>query len=355
MTLAFIECGDEHLPSVQDFFARMYRPDYVLAVDEALLRWQFGGTHGMNEPLHIKLAFVDDRIAGCLGYIPVDVTVAGRTVRGAWTANWIVDATCRDMALGPRLMNDLIRQHDVTLVAGASSQAQAILPRLGFTNFGPLLRHLCVVDPVGAATLTGSAASAWSCSANAEMNSRMLGAIEQVDAFDESIARVWDSVWAGDGAGTRRSATFLNWRYTSHPRFSYRLFLAGPRKRPSGFAIYRVEAPSGAPVRVGRVVEFLAEASAEDALLAALFLDARAQDVALLDYFFSSARPIAALARSGWLSEDAVPARVPVLLQPIAPGRRAIPFLGHVRKACAPDDITRWYVTRGDGDQDRPN
>jgi hypothetical protein len=355
MTLTFIECGDQHLGAVREFFSRVYRSDYVLATDETLLRWQFGGMHAPRGPYHIKLAVVDDRIAACLGYIPADVDVYGRSVRGAWTANWIVDPASRQMALGPRLMNDLVRQHEVTLVAGASSHALAILPRLGFTNFGELLRYICVIDPDGVAALTGTAPSAWRRYTRSKTKCQESDPIVRVDLFDEPVERVWDSVWAGRGAGTRRSAAFLNWRYTTHPRFNYRLFVAGPSDRPTGFAVYRVEAVAGTTLRMGRVLEFVGEPGADDALLGALILDAESERVVALDYFCSSARPAIALARRGWLPESALPGPVPVLLQPVAPGRRAIPFLGHVRKAHAAADIQGWYVTKGDGDQDRPN
>ena len=145
----FAECSSEHVPAVRAFFARVYRPDYVLATNERLLRWQFGGTVPDGK-YHIKLALVDGMLAACLGYIPVDVSMTGRTLRGAWTANWIVDPARRSLGLGPLLMRELIRQHDVTLVVGASAAARQILPRLGFTPMGrpppPRLRHRSPCD-----------------------------------------------------------------------------------------------------------------------------------------------------------------------------------------------------------------
>src|SRR5437867_10692879 len=37
--VTFVDCGADQLPALQDFFARMYRPDYVLAVNADYFRW----------------------------------------------------------------------------------------------------------------------------------------------------------------------------------------------------------------------------------------------------------------------------------------------------------------------------
>ena len=353
MSVVFSECRTEHLSRLREFFGRVYRSDYILAKDEALLRWQFGGIDAWRpDHYHVKLALRDNVIVGCLGYIPLEVTIAGRRVRGAWTANWVVDPAYRRFALGPLLMSSLIREHDVTLVVGASAEAREILPRVGFTHYGALKRHVWVIDPAGAAELSGSDVRLWD--GLEPVNVERDHAVERVQRFDVAVERIWDDVW-GDGAGTRRSAAFLNWRYTAHPTFRYRLFQALSPGRPAGFAVYRVESVHGLAARVGRVVEFVAEPGSERCLLGALLEDARSNDVSVMDLFCSSTRVAPALERSRWLPEGQLPAEVPMLFQPIARGRRSIPFLGHLRTVRSHSDWNGWYVTKGDGDQDRPN
>ena len=354
--IAVIDCSDEHVPVVREFFARMYRPDYVLATDEALLRWQFGGIAAAESGRYnIKLALVDRTLAGCLGYIPVQVGLAGRILRGAWTANWMVDPAQRRMGLGPLLMAELVRQHDITLVAGASVAARQMLPRLGFTPLGELRRYICIIDPRVTAALTGSDRTLWPVLPTSGRIGPPVAAIKKVDRFETAVDSLWDSVWGTQGAGTRRSAAFLNWRYADHPRFEYRLFQGHNGDRITGLAAYRVEDVHSVPARIGRVVELVSMAGLEEELLRDILADAREQNVALLDLFCSSARLAPALQRSGWLSEDAMPAEIPMLFQPPIPGRRTIPFLANLRKSSGCADIEQWYVTKGDGDQDRPN
>jgi hypothetical protein len=43
------------------------------------------------------------------------------------------------------------------------------------------------------------------------------------------------------------------------------------------------------------------------------------------------------------------------LFQPVNRSRRGIRFMAHLRKLPHAAESTEWYVTRGDGDQDRPN
>jgi hypothetical protein len=355
MTVCVSECDESSLSCVRVFMARVYRSSYVLANDETLLRWQFGGVAGDARRYHIKVATIDGAVAACLGYIPVEISVAGRTLRGAWTANWIADPAVKQHAMGLRLMRELVDEHDLTLVVGASGQARHILPRMGFTYFGDLRRHICVIDTAAAAALSDTARSVWTRMTTASGCSAVNGT-ERVETFQPPVERVWDSVWARHGLGTRRTAAFLNWRYASHPRFGYRMFITGPVNTPTGFAVYRIEPVNDDRWRVGRIVEFVAGPAAAETLLGAVMFDARSSGVGLLDYFCSAHPAAPAFARCGWFPEDALPAPVPMLLQPITAGRRAIPFLGHVRKAGGvPLDLDCWYVTKGDGDQDRPN
>jgi hypothetical protein len=281
--------------------------------------------------------------------------MTGRTMRGAWTANWIVDPARRSLGLGPLLMRELIRQYDVTLVVGASAAARQILPRLGFTPLGDLRRHVCVIDPRATAELTATDSDRWlGVRARDERDTGNSG-VTRVDRFEPVVDGLWDAVWGSDGAGTRRSAAFLNWRYVDHPTFDYRLFQAVDSQGIAGFAVYRIESVQSLSMRIGRVVEFVCKAGGEAALLPAVVQDARTEGVALMDVFCSSSRVAPALDRHGWVPEHALPAPIPVLFQPPVPGRRGIPFLGHFGRCRASADIDHWYVTKGDGDQDRPN
>jgi ribosomal protein S18 acetylase RimI-like enzyme len=356
VTAAFVACTEQHLPALMAFFARAYHPPYVLATNEALLRWQFGQPAGAGDRLHMNLALVDEQVAACLGYIPVQVTVGPRIVPGAWTANWMVAPEYRGLGLGPLLMRALTQQFDITLDAGVSNDAAALLPQMGWTDLGYLPRYVRILDPARASALIerGTLETHPVHIRPLPSESRRLQ-VTHVYHFEDEVTALWDRLFDGTSAGTRRTAAFLNWRYVSHPVFQYRIFDARSTTGLKGIAVYRVEQVRNVPVRVGRIVELMAGPVAALALLDAIVEDARTERAVALDFFCPHSRLVDPLTSAGLEREaPAATSRLPMLFQPVDHTRRGIRFMAYLRNLGAVDHFD-WYVTKGDGDQDRPN
>jgi hypothetical protein len=356
MAVDIVEPTLDCIPRICEFFARVYRPDYVLALQRELLEWQFSGPRGESRPatLNLKAAIVDGEVAACLGYVPVEFSWGEKACRGAWTANWVTAPRFRSLGLGPLLMRALTSEFDVTAAVGISDEARSILPRMGFTDLGTLTRYLCVLDARQVASLTLEPAIDWPISAPSPC-SHDTHEVTTVDAFGPEATTLWNSTRDGD-CGTARSHEFLNWRYARHPVWDYRLLTYRKQGRLHGIAIYRVEQVRDMPVRVGRLVELLGDDRDVDPLLQAVAADARSRDVAAIDFFCRSDRLHSGLCRNGFMtSNDAPIDRVPVLLQPVARDRAAIRFMVCSSRPVREFPAGRWYVTKGDGDQDRPN
>jgi GNAT superfamily N-acetyltransferase len=351
MAVTFADCRVDQVEALRAFLAGMYSPEYVLARDKPFLEWQFGAAPNplRGGGLDVKLGLVDGQIAGCIGYIPIELNIGPRVVRGAWAANWMVDDRYRRLGLGPLLMRELCSQFDATLALGGNRDAHALLPRMGWTDFGDLHRFVAVVDAAAAAALTEGDSRNWpSAPAGAPDQ-----CVEWVDSFTESATALWDGVHSGT-AGTRRTADYLNWRYAQHPLFKYRLVQSINGDALNGLGVYRVETVRDLPVKVGRIVELVCEPEDAGRIVRAIVEDAKAQGVAMLDFFCSTPRLTPALVEAGFSTEAA--AHFPMLFQPIDRTRTGVLFMAHLRK-CAdatllPED---WYVTTSDGDQDRPN
>ena len=360
MSVTFANCTPPQVPALRDFMGRMYRRDYPFCANEDLFKWQFSGPGSSGEPeqFHVKLAFIDDRIAGCLGYIPVELNVGEGILAAAWTANWMVDPAQRRLGLGPLLMRELTREFDVTLVVGLSGEARSLLPRMGWTALPDLDRYVCVLDPEGASKLTDSGLLEWPAEAieRAAACSSWRSEVKRVSEFGAEATALWDRLCArGPFAGTRRSAEFLNWRYATHPSSRYRLFEAHRDGALSGFAVYRVESVRDVPLKVGRLVE-LASMDSSDELIDVLLEDSRREGVVALDFFCSTPQPFGVMDRKGFLSPgNPASEQVPILFQPIDRRRKAIPFMAYLKNVEESVERFSWYVTKGDGDQDRPN
>src|SRR2546422_2867901 len=359
MAVSLVDCSADLLPSLRQFLARAYRPDYILCRDEALFRWQFGeATNGDGNVYRLKLARLNDQIVGCLGYIPVDVSLGGRIVCGVWVINWMVDPLQRRLGLGPLLMREVTDQFDVALNVGLNSDARDLLSRMGWTDFGELGRYVYVVDVGAAGALTRTGKLQWPAVAArlGEEHPPKEIITSLVTRFCDDATQLWDAVWGRQAAGTYRSAGFLNRRYVEHPIFKYRLYELRQKGRLSGLAVYRVEQVQDMSVRVGRIVEFVSLPDVEEYLLRAVLDDALSQSVAAVDFFCSSRRLSEMMIRQGFLAgEDEAAAQLPTLFQPIDWKRQSISFMAYLRNAPDATELDDWYVTKGDGDQDRPN
>ncbi len=352
MCIEFVDCTSDLVARLQTFFRRAYREDYPLASRTGLFEWQFG--RGDGPGYCCKLALIDGEVAGCLGYVPVEVSAGGRLVRGAWTANWVVDRAQRCRGIGPLLMRELTNEMDVTLVVGLSHDSRAILPRMGWTDLGHLARYVKVLDPEAAARLIAGRPVEWPPVLQPQTADTETS-VRRVERFSDMAMTVWQDTWGAHGAGTRRSADFLNWRYAEHPVFAYRLFEAYRNAALLGLAAYRVEIVRDIPVRVGRLVEFLASPAVSGALIDAVIDDALGEGVSALD-FFCSRRDIGPLLARGFLpGEHPVAAQIPIVFQPVDRRRCGIPFMAHLTNLPVRERALDWYVTKGDGDQDRPN
>ena len=348
MAVTFADCRADQIEPLRSFLGEMYSPTYVLARDEAFLRWQFGAVPSADRSgLDVKLGLVDGQIAGCVGYIPVEFSIGSKVVRGAWAANWMVDDRYRRLGLGPLLMRELAAQFDVTLALGGNRDAHALLPRMGWTDFGDLPRFAAVLNPKAAAQLmAGVVLDAPAVSAHDSTD------VEIVNRFAPEVAELWDRMSDG-AAGTRRTAEYLNWRYADHPDFAYRLLQSRRHGKVNGLAVYRVELVRDLPVKVGRIVEVIAEADDAGPLLQTIAHSAFAEGLVMLDFFCSMPHLRQPLMTTGFSPELA--AQLPMLFQPLDRSRTGVLFMAHLKKCPEASAIDRWYVTTADGDQDRPS
>ena len=206
----FVDCQEQQLAEVRAFFARTYRPNYRLATDEALLRWQYGPNPASPaKPSHLKLAMLDGVLAGCLGYIPVDVSLNGRTTNGTWVANWMVEEHQRRLGLGPFLMREVVREFEVALDLGANEDARSLLSRMGWKDMGDLPRYVCVLDHTGAAALTADGRLHWPAATPLQGKTKDQSvSVKMVDRFNDEATQLWDSTWGAKGSRAGWHAAF---------------------------------------------------------------------------------------------------------------------------------------------------
>ena len=352
----------EEKERLQDFYRKIYRPDYPF-LDDRFLLWWFNQNplFERKDNFSCKIALDGDAIIGHFGFLPVAVWAEGGGYSGAWTGNFVVDQAYRGQGIGRKLARAIMSEFDVTLDIGANELAEKVLSRLGWRNFGGLHRYVGVLDQVQAKFLTDNPKylDGGYIAIQSEINPPGV-ACEIINEFSQATDEFWDEFKKRIPYATERTHTFLNWRYRDHPLFNYKIFQATSAGRVAGFAVLRFEEARGIPekVKVTRIVEFLAFPEAAAHLLRHIVNFSRENSAALVDFFCSSdmcAEPFRAF---GFLSSPASH-NIARLFQPVVLGSRAISFNGaNCGKKLNQEsfsDQARWYVTTGDGDQDRPN
>jgi len=364
-------CPVSQIPVLQRFIHTYWSSGHVLAEDAELLRWQYV-CRGEPERLSFLTAKARGEIVGILGLIPVDFCLHGSRARGAWLAMWMAAPEWRCHRVGLRLLQQAMAgEYAVLAVLGSNRAGLHVYRGLRFDTCDEgLARWVHVICPDSLCSLLQASPrpfpeedfSTWIRSSRCSAVPVPAG-LRHAGWSDEAAKR-WDHVWhqrfAPQICGTWRDSSYLRWRYIQHPRFHYHLIFAENRhdRQIEGLLVYRVETVQNRTEKVVRVVEFLATETAGAFLAYTLLEGAQVAGAAFADFYCASARFSAPLESAGFVRQDRMPTPLPALFQPLAfeySGLTgAIKFQVSTERTSvfARPDL---YITRSDGDQDRPN
>ena len=378
--LRFELCRESDIPALMEFIGTEWRAGHILSRDEELLRWQFAPEllRGRRAPgPTVLLARLDGAIVGMLGLTGFDLTVLGDRYPAIWLSHWFAAPAYRRYSVALRLLwaaRDLGIEALVTL--GANDVSARLLQRLGLELIPRLPRWVGVFDVPGAVELVRAADGGISAQDAEQLCRRHLvtppetaapsGAFRAV-GWSAGTAAAWNRFWGERLAprlvGATRDDAYLQWRYLAHPRFAYQVRFArrDADGAVEGLVVYRAEQVDGLASRVFRVVEFLATAAAEPCLVRSLLEATREAGAVGADFYCSSAHSARALTRAGFHREAAdAPVPFPSRLQPLEAGLYPMTTLVRLPGVWRPRlerlvTEGRLYITKSDGDQDRPN
>ncbi len=352
-----------------------WRKGHVLAHDAELLRWQYRNPRHTDR-LSVLQATENGRLVGMLGLIQADFNVLGRRLPALWLATWFAAADAPG-ATGLALLREALSS-DAKVVAclGFNDTAERIYRALRFSVIDAVPRWVRVIHPDALGRLLAhgdgrfaEALQDLSTAASGRRSAKSPESLRIVPASAEAEEK-WDRAWAASFAprllGTWRDSAYLHWRYLEHPCFEYRLLFARDESEGAlrGIVVYRLERVQESNECVVRIVELLGERAATRLLVATVVDEAHAADAAFVDFFGTLSALAPALEECGFVRDDALPASLPMLFQPLDFHRNRVraaiwmaddvlATAGNGRDALLDQDTL--YVTRSDGDQDRPN
>lgn len=344
---------------VDEFLRVAYGERYAMR-DHRLFTWQFGSPWATITP-SVYLLRDDRRVVGMLGYMPVRFRWHGRLIPATWTANWMVLPEHRS-GWGVPLLRRLTEEFPVVLGQGAGANTVRIAPQMGFVVFPSLRRYLAIFDRAGTArfahpALVGTRELVEELARFGAVPELTGSHIRRVTSFEKGSYEPDHDLYSRTRIGTLRDAAYLDWRYVRHPLFRYECYVAGGPPDPA-LLVIRVEEVRGSLGRVVRILELIFPDGSHGIakayqLLALVGRIARERGAAFADFvcsadlsdvlapmgFHTTARPVLALRFQPVdfirTEENLIAWMAPSLSQAIPP-------------------IEDWYVTKADGDQDRP-
>lgn len=318
-----------------------------------LFEWQFGRSQH-QDAVNMVCAYDEGNLVGILGYIPVDMFwgTKEKPIQGAWMANWMVHPDHRKGA-GPLLMRRLMELYPVLLGRGAGKMNVPIARTLGFRVFPNIPRFVAIFDHQRTRQFLAS---------HDDALPDVLTTRAPTLHFERGLPEQYNPDWGKYSDlqfASVRNAEYLNWRYANHPLFSYEIMVAGDPTKPA-VCVYRLEQTTGVVTdRVGRIVELFfpdgrdGEILGRELLSAALF-DLQQKGCAFVDCYFSSNRPSQAARAAGMF--DATNLALATRMSPVELSHHPQNLEVWVKSGFRfPDDLAKIYVTKSDGDQDRPN
>jgi len=355
-----------HRDAIRDMFNEFWRPDYV-AMRPAFYDWQFHRNPYIPYDFEdsVILAFDNDRIVGFLGLVPTIFHVGNSLVRGTWLSNWLSHPDYRNRGIGVFLLKKAMERFPIVASTALSRFAQPIYTGLQFKYLELMYRLLLIFDPEQTSALMETprpedVRKLEELAARVPVGDLATSGFEPADAFPEDIGDFTARMVREGSLMPVRDFQYLTWRYAEHPNLSYRIFIERPNGEIEGLAVARIETVRDRPEKVGRLLEWFASEKGLPGLASRVLGFFRSEGCAFADFFCTSTTFTADLRKLGFAPESEFPdIVVPYLFQPLDHRRRGTNFVAwnslEDEAGEIASDLQRWFVTKGDNDQDRPN
>jgi len=377
MGLDFRFARSGEYPRISMFLHEFWAQNHVYCRLSDLFDWTFQRP-GFCAPDGYTFAVAEDsgELAGILGGIPFRFNQFGRASSGMWIVNYVIRPDHRRGSAALQLLSQFRRPEFHPVIAfGINPATSAIYRVLRGQVLDEIPRHFLVLPEARERMerLLRAAYPDWTPACAAELADAFVLDREPAGPVEAGalIPRSWDACeWPAIAArtiGAARDTAYLVWRYRKHPIFEYR-FLTVREGDRTGLAVWRLETirrqtPEGRRDldRIGRLVEFLPASAANGEALFSAFLGALREAGACGADFYGYHGPTRCWFRQFGFSETAVHPRgraIPSRFQPLdgkGGGILSAMFLQSEVPPCADAPDCRWYWTKSDSDQDRPN
>ena len=348
-------CPRNRIIDLQDFIRNYWSDEHVFVRDATVLEWQHRWTANPDF-LSVIIAEDQKKLVAMLGIMPCEFSVHGIRLRAKWGAIWLTIPEYRKRpGISIRVLRKgMVNDQEIGALQAANEIAMPIYKRMGYFAIDEVPRWWRILSPAALKRLYKFGGSespnlplpdAPATTFSPAVHLLEWGAVE--DRWDAA----WESQFAPTLIGTWRDREYLTWRYIEHPSFTYQLLFAEEAGEITGMLCYRLAEIRDCPERVLRIVEYLTVTTeAARALASVAVRIGIKEDAAFADFYCTGLRFGEPLEEFGFSRE---PSGLPCLFQPLDLNERPLNAAFHSTEVNF--DSPDLYVTRSDGDQDRPN
>lgn len=257
--------------------AELLRDNYPNTPDVATIRamwsWQF--RNEISRDSCVAVAEMNSRIVGHYAVMWLDMTYAGRSIKGAISTATVTDKSVRGrgvfLALARKAYEN-IAADGCSLVYGFpnSQSVHGFVTKLNWLEPGQFPVHVkllktraFIARKIGSgvasstlARIADAALGVWSA-ITAPARRKGLLTFEEVDAIPDEAAALWASNFGSSRIALLRDKRYLDWRYLRKPGFEYKFVVAKSAGRPVAYAVYCVDRKLG--LRMMYVMELVVE------------------------------------------------------------------------------------------------
>ena len=343
------------------FIRRSFHEKYILG-DRTFLEWQYGIDSNSK---NFSMVVLKDRniLYGCIGNGAKTYSILGKKKKVDLHMNLFIDKKLRSLGVGTVLIHALMKEGTVALNIGYNPDISTIYKRLGdWKEMGHFYRYVLIVNKKRVDDLlTGQEgkiqSKKWEIKLPARASPKKL-----TFAYRKRFTSVFDTFWKDISLKysitIERTSAYLNWRYANHPYFMYLMLVAKEGSRIVGFLIYRFERSSS--FTIARIIDFVSYDEYEIDLLCQFRQDIIKAKADMADFMFTGDYHHQSLEEAGFFEAQGTPlSSFPILFNPISYTKPFINFMVFTKDKSIQGekfhDPRNWYLTKGDGDQDRPN
>lgn len=335
-----------------NFVKKQFHDKYILS-NKDFLYWQY--KNNKKNKLSIDIIKYNEKILGYLGIIQNKFSYFGNQIQSKCFANLMIDKSIRKIGLGASLIKNSEKNSDILYLIGYNSNVAKVYKQLDWNINFDLNRFIYIINNINTSELSLIKIEKSNIDYNANNKNFK---IEKINSFDNYFNLFWEKIKNKYSLTVYRDKNYLKWRFENHPILKYDIFKAIYKNEIVSYIILRIE--KFEKYKVARIIDFISYDDFEKNILYEIIKYYKKEKIDFIDFFFTGNFHMKSLKKIGFENAQIYPYNsIPMLFNPIDRKRKTINFsFKLINKKLYNENIyniNNWYITKADGDQDRPN